>query len=109
MRHFIHYIILISVVLLCSCNKNRLPEGVLDEKTMVDLLSEMHTADAFFTVTTDYESDTMIGQMNYTYDQIFKRHGTTKQAFEQSLEYYSKNPKKYRDMYEKVVLKLNQN
>ena len=106
-RNIAILLLIASATLLFSCNKNKLPEGVLDEKTMVAVLTDMHTADAYFKVTTGSEYDTIIGEINYTYNQIFKQHGTTKEDFEKSMEYYSKNPKQYRAMYEKVVLKLN--
>lgn len=100
-------LLIATAVGIVSCNKDKLPEGVLDEKAMVELLTEMHTADAYFKVTTGSEYDTLIGEINYTYNQIFKKHGTTKENFEKSMDYYSKNPKKFRAMYEKVVLNLN--
>lgn len=107
LRHFAAAALLFSALLMFACNKNKVPEGIIKEKTMIELLTEMHTADAYFTLITDYECDTMIGEINYTYTQIFKKHGTTKEQFERSLDYYSQNPKKFREMYEKVVLKLN--
>lgn len=110
MRNFLNIsslLLIVSATVLFSCNKNKLPEGVLDEKTMVELLTDMHTADAYFKMTTGSEYDTLIGEINYTYNQIFKQHGTTKENFEKSIDYYSQDPKKYRAMYEKVVLNLN--
>ena len=107
LRHFATAILLVSALLMSACNKNKVPEGVIKEKTMIELLTEMHTADAYFNNITGYECDTMIGEINYTYNQIFKKYGTTKEGFERSMDYYSQNPKKFREMYEKVVLKLN--
>lgn len=107
LRHFTTAILLVSALLISACNKNKVPEGVIKEKTMIELLTEMHTADAYFNNITGYECDTMIGEINYTYNQIFKKYGTTKEGFERSMDYYSQNPKKFREMYEKVVLKLN--
>jgi hypothetical protein len=92
---------------MSACNKNKVPEGVIKEKTMIELLTEMHTADAYFNNINDYECDTMIGEIYYTYNQIFKKYGTNKEEFDRSMDYYSQNPKKFREMYEKVVLKLN--
>ena len=108
-KHIAAILLFLSASIIFSCNRNKLPDNILDEKTLIEVLTEMHTADAYFRLTTDYESDTLIGEINYTYNQIFKQHGTTKEQFEQSLDYYSKNPKKFREIYEKVVLKLNQN
>ena len=98
---------MVSILLLTACGKDRLPNGVLDEKTMIEVLVDMHTADAYFNITTGHEYDTLIGEINYTYNQIFKKHGTTKATFDNSMDYYSKDPKRFREMYEKVVLKLN--
>lgn len=99
--------IMLAVTLAVACHRDNLPEGVLDEKTLTAVLTEMHTADAYFNVTTGYECDTLIGEINYTYNQIFKKHGTTKEAFDKSMDYYYKQPKKFRAIYEKVVLNLN--
>ena len=107
LRHFATAILLVSALLMSACNKNKVPEGVIKEKTMIELLTEMHTADAYFNNINDYECDTMIGEIYYTYNQIFKKYGTNKEEFDRSMDYYSQNPKKFREMYEKVVLKLN--
>ncbi|MBR4804856.1 MAG: DUF4296 domain-containing protein [Bacteroidales bacterium] len=106
-RHTTTLLLIASAVLFFSCNRNRIPEGVINEKTMIEILTEMHTVDAYFNILNGYECDTLMGEIYYTYDQIFKNHGTTKEAFDNSMDYYSKNPKKYREMYEKVVLNLN--
>ena len=107
LRHFTALALLVSALLMSACNKNKVPEDIIKEKTMIELLTEMHTADAYFNNITGYECDTMIGEINYTYNQIFKKYGTNKEQFDKSLDYYSQNPKKFREMYEKVVLKLN--
>lgn len=107
LRHFTTAALLVSALLMSACNKNKVPEDIIKEKTMIELLTEMHTADAYFNNITGYECDTMIGEINYTYNQIFKKYGTNKEQFDKSLDYYSQNPKKFREMYEKVVLKLN--
>ncbi len=97
----------LAMVTAVSCHNKKIPEGVVSEKAMIEILAEMHTADAYFNVTNGYECDTLIGEIAYTYNQIFERYGVTKETFDKSLDYYSKNPKKFREMYEKVVLKLN--
>ena len=107
-RHLTVLVLLVSATLFFSCQKDKVPEGIVDEKTMVDILAEMHTADAFFNIMNGYECDTLIGEINYTYNQIFKKHNVSKEDFDKSMDYYSKNPKKFRAMYEKVVLVLNQ-
>lgn len=107
LRHFTAAALLLSALLMSACNKNKVPEDIIKEKTMIELLTEMHTADAYFNNITGYECDTLIGEINYTYNQIFKKYGTNKEQFDKSLDYYSQNPKKFREMYEKVVLKLN--
>ena len=44
--------IMLAVTLAVACHRDNLPEGVLDEKTLTAVLTEMHTADAYFNVTT---------------------------------------------------------
>ncbi len=90
-----------------SCHKAQLPDDVLTEKQMVDLLVELHTIDAFFNVTNGFYCDTLSEEIGYTYQQTFKKHGITREEFKKSLDYYSKDTKKHREIYEKVVLKLN--
>lgn len=106
-RIFVISALLATIFLAASCNKNKLPEGIIEEKVMIEILSEMHTVDAFFNNTVGYDCDTVIGEVYYTYEQIFKKHGVTRDQFETSMDYYSKNPQQFRDMYEKVVLNLN--
>jgi len=95
MRNFLNIaslLMIVSATVLFSCNKNKLPEGVLDEKTMVELLTDMHTADAYFKMTTGSEYDTLIGEINYTYNQIFKQHGISWDLVSNSQYFFRNSP-----------------
>ena len=96
-----------TTTIFVGCHGDKTPDNIISEKVMIEILADMHTADAFFNITNGYECDTITGEIRYTYNQIFKKHGVTKEKFDGSMDYYSKNPKKFREMYEKVVLKLN--
>ena len=63
-RHLTVLVLVVSATLFFSCQKNKVPEGIVDEKTMVDILAEMHTADAFSNIMNGYECDTLIGEIN---------------------------------------------
>jgi len=89
-------------LLLSSCEGK--PKGVLNERQMTYVLTEMHKADAVMN-----EKGLTYGQYNKKapyYKFIFKKYRITQAQFDSSLVWYTENPRTFEEIYGKVVSNL---
>ena len=100
---FNRFIILALCSLLFSaCDKR--PSGVLNQNEMTNVLTEMHKTDASM-------SERGLAYNHYSdkapyYKFIFKRYGITQAKFDSSLVWYTKNPRVFGNIYDKVLANL---
>ena len=97
------FVFLTGIILLLSACVNR-PGGVLNERQMTNVLTEMHKTDAIL-------NEKGLAYGHYTekaayYKFIFKKYKITKAQFDSSLVWYSKNPRIFDNMYDKVLINL---
>ena len=90
------------ILLLASCNSR--PNGILSERDMTSVLTEMHKTDAVL----NEKGPTYSLYTNKApyYKYIFKKYKITKAQFDSSLVWYSKNPRIFDNMYDKVLINL---
>jgi hypothetical protein len=91
-----------SVLLfLTACKSNELPKDVLNEKDMLNLMLDIHLTDG-----TVYQvpqvPDSLYKYSSAKFVALFKKHHTTDAVYKTSLKYYSKQPEKIQDMYNKL-------
>ena len=100
-------ILLCSLLGLCSCSSDKVPECVIPEDTMVPILAEMHLANAYFSV--EYTDDSLAYSqaVNYTQKQVLDKYGITFKQFGKTIAYYTDNPEKFKGIYEKVIQQLD--
>ena len=90
------------IVFFVSCNDR--PKGVLNKTDMTEILTEMHKLDgALMEKGYTYSSDSM--KLRY-YSFILSKHDVSKANFDSSLVWYTKNPKTFVSIYNKVVENL---
>jgi hypothetical protein len=116
------YIILFfsALAVLCSCGDNT-PDGILDEKQMADVLTDVHVANGtLFMIPSMPDSLYKYGLGKYLL--VFKQHNTDSAQFTRSYKYYtrdiqqlvaiydvvSKNLQKRSDSLNKVYMKMQQ-
>lgn len=91
----------IGVVFLGSCEKR--PDGVLSEGEMVDLLTDLQLAEAYY-------SSSPVGGRNadrrMLEESVLKKHGVTRAQLDATLAYYGRNIDDYTKLYTKVEKKL---
>ena len=93
--------VLALVTGLSSCNKR--PAGVLKEKEMVDLLTDMQLAEAYYN--TQSPGSERISRKELT-DAVLRKHGVTSEELDSTLAYYGKNIDDYYLLYDKVEKNL---
>lgn len=97
-----HLFIFGLIVFFVSCN-NR-PKGVLNSDDMTEILTEMHKLDgALMEKGYTYSSDST--KLRY-YSFILTKYDVSKADFDSSLVWYTKNPKTFATIYNKVVENL---
>lgn len=96
-------IILSSFFLMISCNKSK-PKGILSEKTMVNLMTDVHLVDGYLnTLSTDSTRKVIDG----LYEQVFEKYDIDSTTFKTNVTYYLSNPIISTDIYEQVTKNLN--
>lgn len=95
MRNKVLYVLLL--ILLSSCDMR--PFDILSEDKMVAILLDVHIAEASMSIMDP--SAKIIERQEY-YNTIFRKHNTTKEQFDKSLDWYSHRPKLLIDIYDNL-------
>lgn len=102
-----YIIILVTLVLVACSNKPKVPDYVIPQEEMVNIVVDIHLLDGIMTVNRIRKSLVNKDSVNY-YNQIFEKYNITQEDFDTSLYFYSHNINEYNDIYEQVLNKLNE-
>ncbi|HBN03626.1 MAG TPA: hypothetical protein DD396_06230 [Bacteroidetes bacterium] len=110
MRHnLLTNVILLSLFFVlygCNSSDDHIPEGILSQEEMVDIITNIQLMDA-----AQKEvgiSGILMGKMQDTnYTLIFNKYNTDFVQFDSSLKVYSAHPKLLENIMDDVTLKLN--
>jgi Domain of unknown function (DUF4296) len=99
----------IFLLLMLGCNSKGdfKRKNLIDKKEMVDILVDMHLANAlqgspdFYMLSREYDSIDINSP-------IFKKYDIEKAQFDSSIAYYSSNPEVLIHIYDEVIMRLNQ-
>ena len=97
---------LLALLLLASCHRNHLPEGVLTEQQMVDFLADAYQVEGLNAVETQYRYDVVSPTAMRQYDSILTLHGITRDEVERSFDYYGQHIDRFRTIQDSVVARL---
>ncbi len=99
-------ILLTVALMLQSCNRQRLPEGILDEDTMVELLIDIHLAEGLVsTFPIHYDSSRILYPLFEK--EVFKKHQVSDSVFRKSLEYYMRDTRVMDRLYARTIDSLH--
>ncbi|MCC8155410.1 MAG: DUF4296 domain-containing protein [Tannerellaceae bacterium] len=87
-----------GLLLLYACSKA--PSGILSEKKMQAVLTDMQIAEAMIGV--DYKAYQDSGYKEALYESVFQKHKITQATYDSSLVWYGKNLDVFMKMYERV-------
>lgn len=99
-RSLLYFLLLIF---LSGCTLR--PWGVLSQDEMVAVLLDVHIVEA--TLKTLESNSKRIEKQEY-YNKMFAKHGTTKEQFDHSLEWYSHHPNRLVAIYDEVKIQAEQ-
>jgi len=92
----------LGFILLFSACDGR-PKGVLSQTKMANVLTEMHKTDALLAEKELLDSSYSTKML---YNFIFKKYDITKAEFDSSLVWYTKNPQRFENVYDNVMIQL---
>jgi hypothetical protein len=100
-------VVFISVLtILFSCGGRKLPDGILDEDKMVEVLIDIHLAEGLVsTFPIHYDSSRVLYPLFEK--EVFKKHQIPDSVFRMSLEYYMQDTKKMDRMYARTIDSLH--
>ncbi len=99
---------LIAGSIFSSCNSDKqkkVPEYVIDQEKMIDLLVEVHIAEATLEKKQGHKANARDYASPY-YKTIFDSFNTNPQNFDTNIAWYQQNMENFEDMYNQVMIKL---
>ena len=100
MKKLVYLIIALFVLAACSHD----PDYVIDEKDMVDLLVDVHKAEAV--IESNYNQYSSKADKKKLRKAVFLKHGITQEQFDTNLVWYGHHIEEYMKIYEQVVERL---
>ena len=100
MKKLVYLIIALFVLAACSHD----PDYVIDEKDMVDLLVDVHKAEAV--IESNYNQYSSKADKKKLREAVFLKHGITQEQFDTNLVWYGHHIEDYMKIYEQVVERL---
>jgi hypothetical protein len=99
-------VIILIIVVLCSCGKKQRPPDVLSEEQMVKVMAEIYIAEERIN-RLGLRTDSATKVFKAMEGRIFEKTGVPDSVFRKSLNYYSEHPKQMEVIYTALVDSLN--
>ncbi|WP_297088694.1 DUF4296 domain-containing protein [uncultured Draconibacterium sp.] len=106
-KAFLILFALVFAFIACEEEVITKPEHLLKEKRMIEMLVDVHLAEATYTQFR-YDSIMLNNSSENFYYSVLDKHAVTDSVFEQSLVYYASKPKDFEKMYRKVMSRLSE-
>jgi len=96
------------VFFACSKLTVEKPAVLVQEDKMIDMLMDIHLAEATFNTRRHRDSLVMKSSSADFYYSILEKHQVPDSVFEQSFVFYASQPRKFEKMYRQAMNKLNE-
>lgn len=90
----------------CSRDKETIPKGIIPEEKMAEILTDIHIAEAY-TNFKNLQAENLRQNISSYYLFIFKNHQVSEEDFEESFDFYSKNPNAFVEVYTQVLINIS--
>ena len=110
-RNLFAWLLISLLSFSCSFIAGDKPVGTLSETKMSDILTDMHLVEAKMRVTTDSVFMVQLRDTSFLrarFSEVFLKHSTTPDEFNQSLDYYLKHIEILDEIYDQVISKLTE-
>jgi hypothetical protein len=99
--------ICLIIMAFSSCEQaDSLPNNILSDSVMTDILVEISIVDAAYNYSLS-KPDAVRFKQEFFYEKIMKNHNTNRNQFIESLNYYSINTKRLQKIYEDALVELS--
>lgn len=95
------------LVLLCLLGCGRHKGEIIPQRKLVPLLVDMHLANALNSGSMQNAMEAIDTSITEYYNTVLKKYNVTRADFDSTMAYYSKKPKQFDKIYEKVISKLS--
>ncbi|MCG8412482.1 MAG: DUF4296 domain-containing protein [Bacteroidales bacterium] len=95
------------IILFVACSKNKVPDYVIPEDKMVDIIVDLHVSDGIMNMY-EIRNEILKYKKENIYNQILSLHGYNRHDFDTSVYYYSYNINQYDEIYKKVLSRLTE-
>ena len=100
-------VLIILIVLSFSVNScKKKNEFIIPRDEFIDVMVEVHILDGIMGETKERKKFAKLDSVDY-YDALLKSHGYTREQFDSSITYYSKDLRSFDKIYQKVLARLN--
>ena len=100
-------VLLLSLLLfIAACDQKKAPKGIIENKKMVAVLTDVHLVDAYISLI-PYNDSVLKQQSSKYYKAIYKKYKISQRDFDKSVKYYSQQPKVLDSMYSQVSANLS--
>ena len=93
-------------LLACSTNKKEIRKEILAEEVFVNILKEVHLAEAEFELQRTKGIEEAKSELVKAYNSIYSTNHVTEEEFKHTLSYYSENPEELEEIYALVLEQL---
>ena len=98
--------ILCLILLSCGAPKTKIPQDILSENSFIDLLKDIHLAEAKFELRKTKGMKNAKNELAHNYSIIYQRHEVKADDFDKTLDYYAQHPEQLEQIYTRVLEKL---
>jgi len=100
-------LLLLSILLLaCTARKTKIPTGILSEKEFINILKEVHLAEAKFELYKTKGIENAKNELAHNYSAIYEKHAVTMNTFDKTINYYTQHPEQLEKIYTRVLEQL---
>lgn len=107
---FSKYLLIAGIALTISCSRSKeeIPSSVIEQKKMVEVLSDVHYTEATIQLRNlNYSDSTRKIAYGY-YKEVFQKHHITPEQFKESFMWYKSHPEVMNDMYKEIITRLSE-
>ncbi len=94
--------IFLVIIFFVACGEKR-PQGIFNEKKMIDILFDIHVADNYIN---NLPSDTLNKKTVNYYLSIYQKYNTDSAQVRENLKYYSEHPQELQGIYAEISKRL---
>jgi len=104
MKNLVSCIISLIIILSCNNQVKDVPEDIISEDKMVEVITEIELTQALIKLKFLHQ-DTLNPQQ--LFNEVYSDFNVSKEQFNKSLAFYSQEPKTIENIYVKVIINLS--